>query len=139
MTPHPHGFDFCVFDFIWEEIKAISESPLKSCGYAPYIMHMIERVTAHTFGCDKEHYPLRIKNDLKAPVEGIRAAASSPRAAMRSGQQGDKPPSPIWKMLNLMFGMCKSQHAVDVKAQHERHARQKDTKSVKEIRAHLNL
>jgi hypothetical protein len=61
MAPHPHGFDFSVFDFIWEEIKVISESPLKSCGYAPLIMHMIERVTGRTFGYDKEHHPLRIK------------------------------------------------------------------------------
>jgi hypothetical protein len=58
MAPRPHRFDFCVFDFISEEIKVISESPLKSCGYTPYIMHMIERVTARTFGCDKEHHPL---------------------------------------------------------------------------------
>jgi hypothetical protein len=53
MAPRPHGFVFSVFDFIWEEIKAISESPLKSCDYAPYIMHMIERVSGHTFWCDK--------------------------------------------------------------------------------------
>jgi hypothetical protein len=45
MAPRPHGFNFSMFDFIWEEIKAISESPLKSCEYAPYIMHMIESVT----------------------------------------------------------------------------------------------
>jgi hypothetical protein len=30
------------FDFVWEEIKVISENPLKSGGYAPYLMHMIE-------------------------------------------------------------------------------------------------
>jgi hypothetical protein len=53
MAPCPHGFDSSVFDLIWEEIKAISESPLKSCGYAHYIMHMIERVSGQTFGCDK--------------------------------------------------------------------------------------
>jgi AraC-like DNA-binding protein len=51
----------------------------------------------------------------------------------------DKPPSPIQKIFSLLFGMCKSQHTVDVKAQHERHARRKDTKSVKEIHVHLNL
>jgi hypothetical protein len=28
MAPRPHGFEFSVFDFIWGEIKAISESPL---------------------------------------------------------------------------------------------------------------
>jgi hypothetical protein len=61
MAPRSHGFDFSVFDFLWEEIKAISENPLKSCGYAPYIMHMIEKVSGHTFGCDKEHQPLKIK------------------------------------------------------------------------------
>jgi hypothetical protein len=61
-------------------IKAISESPLKNCGYAPYIMHMIERVTGHTFGYDKEHHPMRIKNDLKDLVEERRAAA--PRGSL---------------------------------------------------------
>jgi hypothetical protein len=68
MAPRPHGFEFSVFDFIWGEIKAISESPLKSCGYAPYIMNMIERVTGRTFGYDKEYHPLQIKNNLRAPV-----------------------------------------------------------------------
>jgi hypothetical protein len=95
MAPHPNGFDLCVIDFIWEEIKAISESPLKSCGYAPYIIHMIERVTARTFRYDKKHRPLRIKNDLNVLVEGRRTAFSPPRAARRSGQQEDKPPSPL--------------------------------------------
>jgi hypothetical protein len=35
--------------------------------------------------------------------------------------------------------MCKSQHAADVKAQHEMCTRRKDTKSIKEICAHLDL
>jgi hypothetical protein len=142
MAPRPHGFEFSVFDFIWEEIKAISESPLKSCGYAPFIIHMIERVTGRTFGCDKEHHPLWIKNDLRALVEKTRVAAphsSPPRAARGRGQQGDKPPSPTQKIFSLLFGMCKSQHVADVKAQHERRARRKDTKSIKEIHTHLNL
>jgi hypothetical protein len=42
-------------------------------------------------------------------------------------------------MLNLMFGMCKSQHTADVSAQRERRQRRKITKLVKEIRTHLNL
>jgi hypothetical protein len=42
MAPNVNGFEFSVFDFIWEEIKDISENSLKSCGYAPYLMHMIE-------------------------------------------------------------------------------------------------
>jgi hypothetical protein len=142
MTPHPHGFEFSVFDFIWGEIKAISESPLKSCGYAPYIIHMIERVMGRSFGYDKEHHPLQIKNDLRAPVEERRAAASHsspPRAARGRGQQRNKSLSPIQKIFSLLFGMCKSQHAADVRAQHERRERRKITKSVKEIRTHLTL
>jgi hypothetical protein len=43
------------------------------------------------------------------------------------------------RFLVCSFGMCKSQHTTEVKAQHERRARRKDTKSVKEIHAHLNL
>jgi hypothetical protein len=101
MAPRPHGFDFSVFDCIWEEIKAISESPLKSCGYAPYIMHMIERVSGCTFRCDKEYHMLRIKNALRAPVEERRAVvphATPLRAARGRGQQGDKTSS------HLLFG-----------------------------------
>jgi hypothetical protein len=119
MAPRPHGFDFSVFDFMWEEIKAISESPLKSYGYASYIMHMIERVLGRTFGCDKEHHPLKIKNDLSAPVKERRVAApraSLPRAARGRGQQVDKLTSPIQKIFSILFRMCKSQHAADVKA-----------------------
>jgi hypothetical protein len=98
MTPRPHGFEFSVFDFIWGEIKAISESPLKNCGYASYIMHMIEKVTGRAFGYDKEHHPIWIKNDLWAPVEERRAAthrSSPPRAVRGRGQPRDKPSSPI--------------------------------------------
>jgi hypothetical protein len=98
MTPNANGFEFFIFDFIWEEIKAISENPLKSCGYAPYLMHMIEGVTAQTFFCEKKHHPLRIKNDLRAPVEDSRVAAphsSPPRAARGRGQPRDKPSSSI--------------------------------------------
>jgi hypothetical protein len=142
MAPNANGFEFSIFDFIWEEIKDISENPLKSCGYAPYLMHMIERVTAWTFFYKKEHQHLRIKNDLRAPVEDSRAAAphsSHHKAARGRGQLRDKPPSPIQKIFSLLFGMCKSQHAINVKAHHERRKRKKITKSMKEICAHLNL
>jgi hypothetical protein len=86
MALNTNGIEFLVFDFIWEEIKAISENPLKSCGYALYIMHMIERVTGRTFGYDKDHHPLRVKNNLRVPVEDRRATAprgSSPSRATR--------------------------------------------------------
>jgi hypothetical protein len=89
MAPRPHEFEFSMFDFIWGEIKVISKIPLKSCEYAPYVMHMIERVMGRTFGYDMEHHHLWIKNDLRAPVEEKRVAAprsSPPRAARGRGQ-----------------------------------------------------
>jgi len=62
MQPDPRGGDFSVGDFIWEEIKHISETPLKTCGYAPYIMRVILKVTRRNFGMDVKHEPLRIKH-----------------------------------------------------------------------------
>jgi hypothetical protein len=133
MTPNANGFEFSTFDFIWEEIKAISENPLKSYGYAPYLMHMIERVIAWTFFYEKEHHPLRIKNDLRDPVEESRAVAphsSPPRGDRGRGQPRDKHSSPTWKIFSLLFGMYNSQHVTDVRAQYERCERRKITKSV---------
>jgi hypothetical protein len=138
MAPNANGFEFSVFDFIWEEIKAISENPFKSCGYAPYIMHMNEKVMGRTFGHDKDHHPIRIKKYLKAPIEESRTttpshSSSPPRAGRGRVQQGEKPPSPLRKMFSLIFGMCNSQHVADVKPQHERRPWKKDTKSIKEV------
>jgi hypothetical protein len=75
-------------------------------------------------------------------VEDTRATtpySSPPRVARGRGQQRDKPLSPIRKIFSLLFGIYKSQHVADVKAQHERCERKKITKSVKEICPHLNL
>jgi hypothetical protein len=62
-------------------------------------MHMIERVIVRTCYCEKQHHPLRIKNDLKGLVEDRQAVAgqpisSPPRAARRSGGVGSKETSP---------------------------------------------
>jgi hypothetical protein len=45
-----NGYEFLIFQFIWEGIKAISDSPHKSCGYAPYVMHLCENVAELPFG-----------------------------------------------------------------------------------------
>ena len=44
--------------------RSVGERPLKGCGFAPYIMHMIEQVTWHTFEYDKVHKALKIVVDL---------------------------------------------------------------------------
>ena len=51
--------EFSVGDFIWEEIKYISENPQKICSYSPYIMYMIKKVSGITFPSDVKHKPLR--------------------------------------------------------------------------------
>jgi hypothetical protein len=47
--------------------------------------------------------------------------------------------SALIRRIFSFFRICKSQHIIKVKPQHERCARKKDIKSVKEIHAHLNL
>jgi hypothetical protein len=59
--------EFSVVDYIWEEVHSISGSPQKSCGYAPYLMHVIETITNYTFVYDHEHKPFHLKNDVMGP------------------------------------------------------------------------
>jgi hypothetical protein len=63
----PSEPEFSVVDYIWKEIHTISSSPQKSCGYAPYLMHIIEAITNYTFGYDHEHKPFHLKNDVVGP------------------------------------------------------------------------
>lgn len=50
---------FSIADFIWHEIKTISESPQKICAYSPFIMIIIEKVTSLKIKKDTPHKPLR--------------------------------------------------------------------------------
>jgi hypothetical protein len=43
------ALEFSVGDFIWQEIKHLSEDPKKICSYNPYIMFMIEKVAKTEF------------------------------------------------------------------------------------------
>ena len=71
MQLDPRGSDFSVGDIIWEEFKHISETPLKTCGYAPYIMRMILKVTMRNFGMDVKHELLRIKHPKHVRVPSV--------------------------------------------------------------------
>ena len=57
----PNGEDSSVADYIWEEIKYISENPLKICAYAPYLMELIEKATKTKYQTDVEHVSFRPK------------------------------------------------------------------------------
>ena len=48
---------------IWEEIKSISESPQKCCGFGAYLMFMIDQKTNKRFECDYKHPPIDVKMD----------------------------------------------------------------------------
>jgi len=48
-----------VGDFIWQEIKNLSENDQKICSYSPFIMYIIKKVTGTKFPSDMRHKPLR--------------------------------------------------------------------------------
>ena len=48
----PRAPQFRVGDFIWQQIKILSENPQKICSYSPYIMYMIKKVTGTRFPND---------------------------------------------------------------------------------------
>jgi hypothetical protein len=50
---------FSVMDFMWEEIKGISLNPQKTCGFAPYLMFIIEDVIGRSFPKEGKHMPFR--------------------------------------------------------------------------------
>jgi hypothetical protein len=139
----PSEPEFSVFDYIWEEIKSILESPQKCCGYGAYLMYMIDQKTNKRFECDYVHTPIDIKKDYhpgptlaqleeqarqQASTQGeagdipnastlVPSATHAPsrshsRRGGSRGQNWKNPASPIRKMFNLIFGMCKSTNDV---------------------------
>jgi hypothetical protein len=61
MAPDEEGF--CIFDFIWNELRRAMNDPMKHLPYAPYLMYMIERVTNVCYPKDVVHEPLRHLHD----------------------------------------------------------------------------
>jgi hypothetical protein len=74
-----------VIDSIWEEIKGIFLNPQKNCGFAPYLMLIIEDVTNRSFPKDGFHMPLR-KTHTKEPLIPPAQASSPPRADLTPQQ-----------------------------------------------------
>jgi hypothetical protein len=70
---------FSVIDYIWEEIKGISLNPQKNCGFAPYLMFIIEDVTNRSFPKDGFHMPLRTTHTKKSLIPSAQTS-SPPRA-----------------------------------------------------------
>jgi hypothetical protein len=148
----PDARSFSIFDFIWCEIQSVGERPLKGCGFAPYIMHMIEQVIGHQFDYDKSHKILKISADLTeigvpppcpggvgavaeadAPEGGVAVGGGvspPPHAPSRFSSRRGSPPSPIRKFFSSIFRMCKD---IQIRQREKRKARRKDTRTLKLI------
>jgi hypothetical protein len=70
MAPDEEGF--CIFDFIWNELRRAMNDPMKHLPYAPNLMYMIERVTNVRYPKDVVHEPLRhLRDRAKRPPKGV--------------------------------------------------------------------
>jgi hypothetical protein len=102
---------FDVFEYIVDEIWTITTNPLRSCGFAPYIQHMIEVVTKEKFYKDTSHEPLcpAMPKDPRAPRAGTSTAAVVASRTKRSGSASSTPSnnSDILKMLWGIFATCR--------------------------------
>jgi hypothetical protein len=76
------ALEFSVGDFIWQEIKHLSEDPKKICSYSPYIMYIIEKVAKMEFLKNVTHKPLNI-NPSKYP------RLPSPRVEQAPGHEAE--------------------------------------------------
>jgi hypothetical protein len=100
---------FCVFNYILDEIFNISKSPLYSCGYAPWIKMMIEKVIGKEFV--KDVFITEIKS--QAPTELTISPNVPSSSAARSTCFGATPPPPtsslggLLRVFKSMFRVCR--------------------------------
>jgi hypothetical protein len=81
MAPDEEGF--CIFDFIWNELRRAMNDPMKYLPYAPYLMYMIERVTNVRYPKDVVHEPFRHLRDRAKKAPKARKYVGSSSAAPR--------------------------------------------------------
>jgi hypothetical protein len=146
----PGAPKFSVRDFIWQEIKHLSEDPKKVCSYSLYIMYMIEKVAKMEFPKNVTHKHLKLNPSKNPRIPSPRAEqapgreeeifeeGTTPlpqqkgtqvvtgltdtehRSDRWGGWEHDRPrrsTSPLIKFLNFIFGMCRSQHDIQVEQQ----------------------
>jgi hypothetical protein len=103
---------FLVFESILQEIISISRTALHSCGYAPQIMMMIEKVSKIEFLKDHEMTDLK-PQFLNEPI--ISMDVPSPSTGPRSTRSGAVAPSldvspsssgSVLRVLKSMFAWC---------------------------------
>jgi hypothetical protein len=116
MAPNEEGF--CIFDFIWNELRRAMNHPMKYLPYAPYLMYMIERVTSVRYPKDVVHEPFRhLRDRAKKPPKGRKYVGSSSAAPRHDDLPvASSPPRPprrhrgsmIKTVLKSIFSMRKT-------------------------------
>jgi hypothetical protein len=99
---------FNVFEYIMDEIWNIATNLLRSCGFAPYIQHMIKVVTMEKFYKDSKHEPLRpvVPKDPRTH-RASSLAPVAPRTTRSDGASSvSSTNSGFLKMLRDIFVMC---------------------------------
>jgi hypothetical protein len=101
---------FDVFEYIVDEIWNIATNPLRYCGFALYIHHMIEVVAKEKFYKDVAHEPLHlaVPKDLRTHRASSSAPLVVPSRTTCSGgaSSAPSPNSDFLKMFRGIFAMC---------------------------------
>jgi hypothetical protein len=137
MAPDEEGF--CIFDFIWNELRRAMNDPMKYLPYTPYLMYMIERVTNALYPKDVVHEPFRHLRDRSKKAPKARKYVGSSSAAPRHDDMPAAPfhPRPprqhrgslIKRVLKSIFSMYKTKST-------ETNENRRD---IIEIKSHLGL
>jgi hypothetical protein len=123
---------FPVFDYMLQEIISILRTALHSCGYAPQIMMMLERISRIDFLKDhkitdlKPQFPVRpilirdVPSSSAAPPS-THSGTTAPPPASASSSSGS-----VLRVLKSMFAWCRDtrQHQ-DVLLRNQRHQNEK--------------
>jgi hypothetical protein len=116
MAPDEEGF--CIFDFIWNELRRAMNDPMKYPPYASYLMYMIERVTNVRYPKDVVHEPFRHLRDRAKKAPKARKYVGSSSVALHHDDMSGAPSPPrpprrhrgslIKRVLKSIFSMCKT-------------------------------
>ena len=77
----PNFDKFSISRYIWNKIHSASEDPVRHYSYAPYLMHVIEKVSGIQFPTNSTHTVLKIANKVS-----IMAARELKKAAKGKGK-----------------------------------------------------
>lgn len=151
----PGAPQFSVGDFIWHEIKYVSETPQKTCSYSPILMLLLKKVTGIKYPADVKHKPLRpsVSKNPRVPsppaeileepqpqpqvqqpvVHGDAGGLDRPHRRSDRPLQGEqeKSTSPVKKFFSYFMNICKSQRAIQIEQQKQWRENKKTRDSIK--------